>query len=67
MFDLACVLEKAVESGDRVECLKNRRDGIKYTERGIALSGERIFYPWRREGSKDRYNSHSSRVRNERF
>lgn len=38
MFDLACVLEKAVESSDRVECLKNRKGGIKYTERGIALS-----------------------------
>ena len=38
MFDLACVLEKAVESSDRVDPLRDRREGIKYTERGIALS-----------------------------
>lgn len=38
MLNLACVLEKAVESSHRVESLRDRRDGIKYTERGIALS-----------------------------
>lgn len=38
MLNLACVLEKAVESSDRVESLRDRTDGIKYTERGIALS-----------------------------
>lgn len=45
MLNFACVPEKAVESSGRVKSLSQRKDGVKYTKKGITLSrGKDILY-----------------------